>query len=167
MTTDTIDQLAEMRQTNPAYVLPDAWKGIGQLLGAIAKSSVPQATLELVGLRVSQINGCGACVQGHWAAAKHAGVSDQRIVGLAAWRESPAFYDAAERAALAVTDALTRLADRSDDPLPDDLWSELATHYDEHQLSAVLLQIGLVNLFNRVNIAVKERADRPSWMQGT
>ena len=152
------------RMTNPAFVIPEGFKGIGQLLAAVGKGGVPRTTLELVGLRASQLNGCSACVQGHWEEAKKAGETDERIVGVSAWRESP-YFDAAERAALALTDALTRISDRSDDPVPDELWDELVEHYDERQISALILQIGTLNLFNRINVAVKERADRPSWKQ--
>jgi AhpD family alkylhydroperoxidase len=152
------------RMSNPAFVIPEAFKGIGQLLAAVGKGGVPTRTLELVGLRASQLNGCSACVQGHWEEAKKASETDERIVGVSAWRESP-YFDDAERAALALTDALTRMADRSDDPVPDELWSEVVEHYDERQVSALILQIATLNLFNRINVAVKEQADRPSWKQ--
>ncbi|MCG8150792.1 carboxymuconolactone decarboxylase family protein [Pimelobacter simplex] len=150
--------------TNPAQVLPDAFKGIGSLLTAVAKGGVPTATLELVALRASQLNGCSACVQGHLEALQGAGESVDRIVGVATWGESP-YYDEAERAALALTDALTRLADRHD-PVPDELWREVTKHYDEKQVSALILQIATLNLFNRINVTVRERADQPSWKQG-
>jgi AhpD family alkylhydroperoxidase len=162
-TTSTADSI-EPRMTNPAFVIPDGFKGIGHLLAAVGKGGVPTKTLELVGLRGSQINGCSACVQGHLEAAKKAGETDERIVGVTAWRESP-YFDAAERAALELTEALTRLADRSDDPVPDELWREVVKQFDEQQVSALILQIATLNLFNRVDIAVKERADRPSWKQ--
>lgn len=161
----TADQDFQLRMKNPAFVLPDGFKGIGHLLAAVAKGGVPQTTLELVGLRASQINGCTSCVQGHWEEAKKAGESDERIMTVSAWRESP-YFDDAERAALALTDALTRIADRSDDAVPDELWSEVVKYYDEQQVAALLLQIGTLNLFNRINVAVKEQADRPSWKQG-
>jgi AhpD family alkylhydroperoxidase len=154
----------EPRMSNPAFVIPEGFKGIGQLLAAVSKGGVPTRTLELVGLRASQLNGCSACVQGHWEEAKKAGETDERIIGVAAWRESP-YFDDAERAALALTEALTRLADRSDDAVPDELWSEVVEHYDERQVSALILQIATLNLFNRINVAVKEQADRPSWKQ--
>jgi AhpD family alkylhydroperoxidase len=163
-TMTTTDQDFGLRMTNPAFVLPDGFKGIGHLLAAVAKGGVPQTTLELVGLRVSQINGCTSCVQGHWEEAKKAGESDERIITVSAWRESP-YFDDAERAALALSDALTRLADRSDDPVPEELWAEVVKYYDEQQVSALLLQIATLNLFNRINVAVKEQADRPSWKQ--
>lgn len=163
-TITTTDQDFELRMANPAFVLPDGFRGIGHLLGAVAKGGVPQTTLELIGLRVSQINGCTACVQGHWEEAKKAGETDERIITVAAWRESP-YFDDAERAALALADALTRLADRSDDAVPDELWAEVVKYYDEQQVAALVLQIATLNLFNRINVTVKEQADRPSWKQ--
>jgi AhpD family alkylhydroperoxidase len=165
MTTNTTSERDfELRMKNPAFVLPDGFKGIGRLLAAVAQGGVPQTTLELVGLRASQVNGCTSCVQGHWEEAKKAGESDERIITVSAWRESP-YFDDAERAALALTDALTRLADRSDDPVPDELWREVVKHYDERQVAALILQIATLNLFNRINVAVREQADRPSWKQ--
>lgn len=151
------------RMANPAQVLPDAFKGIGHLLAAVAKGGLPTTTLELVALRASELNGCSACVQGHLEALQAAGDSVERIVGVAAWGESP-YFSEAERAALALTDALTRLAD-SHDPVPDELWREVTKHYDETQVSALILQIATLNLFNRINVTVRERADSPSWQQ--
>ena len=156
---------SEMRQRNPAAVLPKAFSGIGQLLAAVGEGGVPRTTLELVGLRVSQINGCTACVQGHVEEARAAGASDEQIMTVAAWIDSP-YFDEDQRVALALADSLTRMADRSDDPVPDDLWAAVTARYDERQVSAILLQIGTLNLFNRLNVAVKEQADHPSWKRG-
>jgi AhpD family alkylhydroperoxidase len=160
----TADQDFEPRMKNPAFVLPDGFKGIGHLLAAVHKGGVSASTIELVGLRVSQINGCTACVQGHWEKAKELGEPDERIVSVVTWRESP-YLDEAERVALALTDTLTRIADRSDEPVPDDLWAAVNKHYSEEQVAALLLCIGTANLFNRMNVAVREQADRPSWKQ--
>jgi AhpD family alkylhydroperoxidase len=153
-----------MRMKNPAIVLPDAMKGIQYLLRATTQGGVPQRTLELVGLRVSQINGCAACIEGHVREARKAGETDQRLMAVAAWWEAP-YFDDAERAALRLAEAVTRTADRSgtDEAVPDAIWDEAADHYDETQLSALLVMIGTLNLFNRFNVTVKERADKPSW----
>ncbi len=153
-----------MRMTNPAFVLPDAMKGIQHLLRATTQGGVPQRTLELVGLRVSQINGCAACVQGHVREARKSGETDERLQAVAVWWEAP-YFDDAERAALRLAEAVTRTADRSaaDEAVPDAIWDEAADHYDEKQLAALLIMIGTLNLFNRINVTVKERADKPSW----
>ncbi|MGW1374350.1 carboxymuconolactone decarboxylase family protein [Streptomyces sp. NPDC002446] len=151
-----------MRIKNPAMVLPDAMKGIGHLLKATQQGGVPQLTLELIGVRASQINGCGPCVLGHYEEAKKAGETDERLAVVAAWRETPFFTDA-ERAALALTETVTRLADRTGDGVPDEVWDEAARHYDERQLAAIVLMIGTLNLFNRINVTVKEEAGNPSW----
>ncbi|MEU4746973.1 carboxymuconolactone decarboxylase family protein [Actinosynnema sp. NPDC023658] len=147
---------------NPAMVLPDAMKGIQNLLKATAQGGVPRLTLELIGLRASQINGCGACLYGHLREAREAGETDERLATVAAWRHTPFFTDA-ERAALALTEAVTRIADRTGEAVPDDVWAEAAAHYDEQQLSAIVLMIATLNFFNRLNVTVQERADRPSW----
>jgi AhpD family alkylhydroperoxidase len=153
-----------MRMTNPAFVIPDAMKGIQHLLRATTQGGVPPRTLELVGLRVSQINGCAACVQGHVREARKAGEADERLQAVAVWWEAP-YFDDAERAALRLAEAVTRTADRSgvDEAVPDAVWDEAADHYDEKQLAALLIMIGTLNLFNRINVTVRERADKPSW----
>jgi len=105
-------------------------------------------------LRASQINGCSVCVDMHWRALRKLGERDQRIFAVAAWREAP-YYSDAERAALALTEAASRLSDRSD-PVPDEVWKEAARHYNETQLSALVMSIGLINLWNRLNAATRQ-----------
>ena len=107
-------------------------------------------------LRASQINGCSVCVEMHASDLKKAGESDERIFAVAAWREAPYFTDA-ERAALALTEAMTRLSDRAD-AVPDDVWDEVARHYDEPALAALTLSIASVNLWNRLNAATRQVA---------
>jgi AhpD family alkylhydroperoxidase len=147
----------EARMKNPAMVLPDGMKGIQNLYKAVHKSGVPQETLELVHQRASQINGCSACVDAGARSARKAGVSDERLWAVAAWRETPYFTDA-ERAALALAEAVTRLADRSGDAVPDELWDEVADQFDEEQLAGLILWIATTNLFNRLNATIKEPA---------
>ncbi len=144
------------RMSNPAMILPDAMSAIGSLLKAIRTGGVPPATLEVVHLRASQINGCAFCVDSGARSAKKAGETDERLFAVAAWREAP-YYTDAERAALALTEALTRLADRAD-PVPDAIWNEAARHYDEQGLAALVLMIATTNLFNRVNTATRQVA---------
>jgi AhpD family alkylhydroperoxidase len=146
----------QARMTNPAMVLPDALEAIQNLTKATSKGGVPRPTMELVHLRASQINGCSACVYGGAVSAKRAGETDDRLFALPAWREAPYFTDA-ERAALALAEAVTRLGDRAD-AVPDELWDEVTRHYDEQQVAALVLWIGLTNLFNRINATIKEPA---------
>ncbi|GII66060.1 alkyl hydroperoxide reductase AhpD [Sphaerisporangium krabiense] len=147
----------DARMNNPVMVLPDAMQGIQALIKAVGRGGVPQPTLELVHLRVSQINGCGVCLYGGVDSAKKAGETDERLHALAAWREAP-FFDDAERAALALAEHGTRIADRSGDAVPEDVWDAAADHYDERQLSALLLMIGVTNLFNRLSATTKQPA---------
>ena len=146
----------QTRISNPATILPDATNGIQALIKATRKGGVPQATLELVHLRASQINGCSFCVDSGARSAKKAGETDERLFAVAAWREAPYFTDA-ERAALALTEAVTRLADRAD-PVPDAIWDEAARYYDEQGLAALILMIATTNLFNRINVATRQVA---------
>src|SRR5438477_10156144 len=120
------------RMKNPAMILPEAAAAIQALGSAVYKGGVPRATLDLVHPRVSQITGCRSCVDAGSRAAKQAGETDDRLFTVAAWRHAPHFSDA-ERSALALGEAETRLADHSD-PVPDDIWNEAARHYDEKGL---------------------------------
>jgi AhpD family alkylhydroperoxidase len=149
------------RLPSPSTILPDVAKGIHQMIGAIYKSGAPRATLELVHLRVSQVNACGACIDSGWRGAKKAGESDERLHNVAAWRHTPYFSDA-ERAALALAESMTRLADEAD-AVPDAVWAEAARHHDEKSLAAIVAWIGLVNLFNRMNVATGVMAAGEQW----
>jgi AhpD family alkylhydroperoxidase len=146
----------QARMNNPATIIPEALPTILDLLKTTRKGGVPESTLELVHLRASQINGCSYCVVGGVASAKKGGETDERLHAVAAWREAPFFNDA-ERAALALTEAATRLADRPD-AVPDQIWDDAADHYDEQQLAAIILMIGVTNLFNRLNATTKQVA---------
>ena len=143
----------EARMKNPAVVIPDAMTAIRALNEATTQGGVPPRTLALAHLRASQINGCAVCL-GAAARAKQDGESDERLHTLSAWRDTPYFTDA-ERAALALTEAVTRLADRVD-PVPDDVWDEATRHYDERGMAALLLWIAAVNVFNRINVATRQ-----------
>ncbi|WP_449486653.1 carboxymuconolactone decarboxylase family protein [Streptomyces avidinii] len=144
------------RMQNPAAVLPDAMRPIQELFKAVHSGGVDGQTLELVHLRVSQINGCSACVDSGTKSARKAGVSDERLATVVAWREAPYFTDE-ERAALALAEAATRLADRPD-PVGDEVWDTAATYFDEKQLAAIVLMVGVTNLFNRLNATTRQIA---------
>jgi len=150
----------QSRMSNPATFFPEVTDGIQALIKATKSGGVPSATLELVHLRASQINGCSFCVDAGARSAKRAGETDERLFAVAAWREAPYFTDA-ERAALALTEAVTRLADRAD-PVPDSTWDEAARHYDEQGLAALILMIATANLFNRLNVATRQVAGSQS-----
>src|SRR5499425_3747995 len=125
----------QARIKNPAAVVPGAMQAIQGLIGAVQKAGTPDKVLHLAHLRASQINGCAACIDGGVKHAKQAGESDERLFTVSAWREAPYFTDA-ERAALALAEAMTRLADRSDS-VPDELWHRVSEHYDEKGLSSL------------------------------
>ena len=135
----------QARMTHPVMVLPDAMKALLALSKATKSGTVPDVTHALIHLRVSQINGCSVCVDMHARELKDAGERDERIWGVGAWRESPYFSDA-ERAALALAESVTRLADRPD-----------ADIYDEKELSSLLLSIAAINVWNRLNSAIRQQ----------
>ena len=142
------------RIDSPAQTLPGAMQALLKLADATQHAGVPATTHYLVHLRASQINGCSICVDMHSRELKAAGEPDTRINMVAAWRETPYFSDA-ERAALALAEAVTRLADRPD-AVPDEIWDEAARHYDEPQLAALVLSIASINTWNRINAATRQ-----------
>jgi AhpD family alkylhydroperoxidase len=146
--------------TNPAEVLPDAVKAINLLYKAAHSAGVPNATLELVHLRASQINGCSPCVDSGARSMKQSGETDERMFAVAAWRETPYFTEA-ERAALALSEAATRLADRGD-AVPDEVWQDAAKHFGEPELAAIVLWIATTNFFNRINATTRQPAPQ-NW----
>jgi len=144
------------RMKNPVFMLPDLLPAMRAVAAAIEAAGIPPITTELVNLRASQINGCAVCAVQHPRIARKHGETDDRLFSVATWRDAPYFTDA-ERAALALTEAVTRLADRPD-PVPDDVWDEAARHYDEKQLAALVATIGSINVWNRLNVATRQVA---------
>ncbi len=144
----------EPRMTSPALTLAgalDALQALGKAVNeAASKAGLPQSTIDLVALRASQINGCAVCLDMHSLGARKAGESDERLLTLAAWRDTPYFNDA-ERAALALAEAGTRLADRGEG-VPDEVFNEAAKHYDEQALGALVVEIAAINAWNRLNV---------------
>jgi len=146
----------QSRMKNPVALLPGAKEAIQALMAPVYNAGTPAKTLHLTHLRVSQINGCSFCVDGGVKYARSSGESDERLFGATAWRESPYFSDA-ERAALALAEAMTRLAD-SADPVSDHVWDEVARHHDEGALAGLVLSIAVTNLFNRLNVTTRQVA---------
>ena len=146
----------QARMANVAMSVPGAFDALQALAKAADQGGLSPTTAELVHLRASQINGCSVCVQLHARDLKKAGESDERIWAVAAWRDTPFFTDA-ERAALALTESVTRLSD-SADPVPDDVYDEAARHYDEPELASLVLHITMINAWNRLNAATKQVA---------
>jgi AhpD family alkylhydroperoxidase len=146
----------QSRMQNPAVVLSDAMQPIQQIFKAVHSGGVDGEILELVHQRVSQINGCSACVDAGAKTARKAGVSEERLATVVAWRETP-YFSEAERAALSLAEAATRLADRPD-AVSDEIWDAAATHFDDKQLAALVLMIAVTNLFNRLNATTRQIA---------
>ena len=150
----------ESRMENPVMVIPGAMDALQQLGAATLASGVPATTLYLVEMRASQINGCSVCLDMHSREMKGAGESDERVFMVSAWREAP-YYTDAERAALALTEAATRLADSAG--IPDEVWDEAARHYDKQQLAGLVLMIAGINAWNRINASTRQITGR--WVE--
>ncbi|HEY3841079.1 MAG TPA: carboxymuconolactone decarboxylase family protein [Bryobacteraceae bacterium] len=140
---------------NPVALFPDAMQTLQSLAKSAEQGGVPLRTLSLVHLRASQINGCSVCVD-LALRFKKAEDTSERLFAVSAWRDAPYFTDA-ERAALALSEAVTRLSDRPD-PVPDDIWNEAARHYGEKELASLLIWIAMTNVWNRLNVATRQVA---------
>jgi len=146
----------EARITNPVMLAPEALKPLVAFSNVATSSGVPRQTIDLVLLRASQINGCAVCVQMHAADLRKAGETDERLFAVSAWRETP-YFTGAERAALALAEAGTRLADRRD-PVPDEVWDEAARFYDSKELAGLVIAIAGINAWNRLNVITRQVA---------
>ncbi len=142
------------RMKSPVWTMAGSREALMTIARATEGCGVPRATLELVNVRVGQVNGCSVCVDMNCRALKKLGESDARIFALGAWREAP-YYTEAERAALALAEATTRLSDRTD-AVPDDVWQEASRHFSEAALGALVMSIAVANLWNRLNVATRQ-----------
>jgi AhpD family alkylhydroperoxidase len=140
---------------------PGAMQALLALNSAVEKSGLSPTILHLVHLRVSQVNGCSVCIDMGWRQLRTTGERDERLFAVSAWRDTPYFTDA-ERAALALAEASTRVADRPD-PVPDEVWNDAAAHFSERELAALTLSIGLTNVWNRLNITTRQVAGE--WLK--
>ncbi|MGW7241013.1 carboxymuconolactone decarboxylase family protein [Streptomyces sp. NPDC054804] len=136
-----------------ANKLIKAFNGAGK---AAEGTTIPAATLELVKIRASQINGCGFCLDMHTKDATAAGETQQRLHMVGAWREATVFTDA-ERAALELAEQGTRIADAAGG-VPDEVWENAAKHYTEEELVALVATIALINAYNRLNVIFQQPA---------
>jgi AhpD family alkylhydroperoxidase len=156
---DTAEIVAvSARMPHPVFLLNGGFDALGGLSKVARSTDLPDELMHLVDLRASQINGCSWCTIEHAKELRADGASEERVFGVAAWRDAPHFT-ARERAALALTEALTRVAD-TPDAVPDDLWAEVSAHFDNRQLSALLLEIATINVWNRINVAIRQPAGK-------
>lgn len=142
----------QARLSNPAKLIPDAMAPM-QALGKVTDQILPASLRHIVHMRASQLNGCAFCLELHNSMYR-SDESPQRLLTLAAWRDSPFFTDA-ERAALAVAEAVTLIAE---DGVPDAVWDEAKRHFNEKELAALVLYTSVVNVWNRLNVATRQVA---------
>ena len=146
--------MSEPRMKSPFMILSGSMEALQKLSACSEDHGVPRATLELVHLRVGQINGCSVCADMHSRALRKLGESDARIFAVPTWREA-SYYTDAERAALGLAEAATRLSDRPD-AVSDEVWGEASRHFDEAAIAALVMAIGLANLWNRLNATTRQ-----------
>lgn len=151
----------QARMKNPAMVHPDAMSALGALAQVMEKGPLPDTTRDLVHLRVSQINGCGVCVDLHAHGLRKTKEPLERLLAIGAWRDVP-YFTPPERAALALAESITRIADTSD-PVPDGIWDEASKHYDEAGLAQLVLLASLANFWNRLNVPTRQVAGAQRW----
>lgn len=136
-------------------VSPDSMRALLGAADAVHRSGLEPKLLVLVDLRASQINGCAYCVDMHSKDARALGETEQRLYMLSVWREAQHLYTARERAALAWTEATTRLVDQS---VPDDVYELARAEFSDVELARLTLAVGVINAFNRMNVAFRAEA---------
>jgi AhpD family alkylhydroperoxidase len=144
------------RMPNPATLVPEAMQALIAVNKAILGAGMDAKLLALSHLRASQINGSSPCVAGGAQQSRQHGATEEQVDTVAAWRETPWFSEE-ERAALALTEAVTRLADNPD-PVPDEVWDVAAKYFDHKELAALLLNIAISNTVNRLNAPTRQQA---------
>ena len=136
---------------NIASTNPGAYKAMLGLETYLNQCGLDKKLLDLIRMRVSQINGCAYCLDMHWKELRAAGDTEQRLYGLDAWRESP-YYGDRERAALAWAEAVTLV---SEGHVPDEVFEEAHRHFNDEELANLTLAVGAINVWNRLNIAFR------------
>ncbi|GIG64076.1 carboxymuconolactone decarboxylase family protein [Phytomonospora endophytica] len=143
----------EARMKHPAFVLDGALAALQAVGKTYLSAGVSRELLEITNLRASQINGCAVCVEMHSQALKKAGETDEKIWAVASWREAP-YFSEAERAALRLSEEMTRLADAGD--VTDETWAEVEKHFDERQRAALVMSLSMINVWNRLNATTRQ-----------
>lgn len=144
--------MAEMQRLSINDVDPDAVRAVLGLSGYTRKGGLDEGLISLVEIRASQINHCAWCLDMHVEEARRAGIEQRRLDLVAAWREAGALFSERERAALALTEAVTLI---SEDGVPDALWSDVTAVFDEKETVVLLMAIATINVWNRMNVAVR------------
>jgi len=157
----------QARMKNPAVILPEANAGIQTMMSAIFQSGIAKTTLDLVGLRVSQMNNCELCIGLSMATIDQNNESSQRLLKVATWQNDDCFTPA-EQSALSLCEAVTTLNARYDsvpdaryDSVPDALWQKVEQYYDESTRAALVLFICTMNMFTRINVCTRQMT--PDW----
>jgi AhpD family alkylhydroperoxidase len=140
-----------MERFNSANVAPGAYRAMAGLEQYLHECGLEESLIHMVKLRASQINGCAYCLDMHWKDLKAIGESDQRLYELNAWGESP-FYSERERAALAWTEAVTKIAESR---APDELYDEVRKHFNEKEIADLTFAIATINAWNRLAISAR------------
>lgn len=139
-----------MRIANPIMSVPGAMKALLDLSEAAGKTGLDKDYVELICLRVSIMNGCGMCIDYHTKLLREANVADEKVYAVAGWRDVP-YYTDAEKAGFALAEQITHVH------VSDDVWDEAAKHYTEEQLAGLVIAIGAINLWNRMNVATGQK----------
>lgn len=133
-------------------VEPGAYQAMFAVEKYVSGTSIDKRLKELIKIRASQINGCAFCLNMHTKEAREIGETEQRIYALNAWRETP-YFTPEERAVLALTEAVTLVAESH---VPDDVYNEAARYFDEKQMSEIIMQIVVINSWNRLAVTARK-----------
>lgn len=131
---------------------PEGYKAFGAVYATLAKSGLPKELVDLVYLRVSQINGCAFCIDMHSRDLLKSGLAVEKLVLVPVWREAGAVFSVREGAALAWAETVTRVSETG---IPDSDYAAVAAEFSEKELADLTYAIGLMNAFNRFGVAFR------------
>lgn len=133
---------------------PRAYQAVLAMETYVRTSGLDSRLYELVKIRASQLNGCAFCLDMHTRDARNGGEDQRRLDVLSAWREAAELYTDAERAALALTEVVTRIGEAG---VPDHVWNDAAAHFDESEIVHLLMAVATINVWNRLAVATRQR----------
>jgi AhpD family alkylhydroperoxidase len=138
---------------------PKAYQAVLGLERYVRESGLDPALYELVKIRASQLNGCAYCLDMHSRDARAGGEDQRRLDVLPAWREAPELFTEAERAALALTEAMTGIGDGG---VPDEVWETAREHFDEAGMVNLLMAVSVINVWNRLAVSTHQELPEPA-----
>jgi AhpD family alkylhydroperoxidase len=145
--------MSHQERISVGAVDPGAYQAVLGLERYVRAGTLDESLLSLIKIRASRLNGCAYCLDMHAGEARAAGVEQRRLDILSAWREAPSFFSDRERAALALTEAVTLIGQAG---VPDDVWTDVTASFDQGEIVQLLMAISVINVWNRIAVSTHQ-----------